>query len=1006
MGTFRASRSGAWLTATCLLIALSLAAFASGSCEASTIFSDDFETEFAGYTTTGTVNQNWGPPANGSYCVRIRNSGTVSRTIPTLGYANIGVSFYLGASLNQNWQYARAEWYDGTSWTTLEEIRNGDADEDGLLHQYSYSLPASANSKASFALRFSLLASSMSNRLYLDDIVVTGAPTNPVLSLAGSNGEVRVNGTLRTLPYSESFLAGAVVDLEAVPHSGYVFTGWSGDLGGSDNPTTITMDDHKSVMAGFVAHDFSVTASATPGTVASGGTTELSGDYSDSLGHGVASWSWEDGSAGGSFSDANAQNPSYTAPENTGDSDTTLTLTVTASCDGGLSDSDSVTLTVQAGLHQLSVTASVNPDTIANGGTTSCSAAATDTQGHGVSYAWSDGGLGGTFWPSAASRNPSYTPTANITGSDRVITLTVTVTCDGSSPLSASDSITLTQRSVTHVLNVYARCTPTTVDSGGVASLSAEFSDSQGHDCAWLWSDNGAGGIFSPSELVRGPSYTAPENISGSDLTVTLTVTATCNGPEPLTDSDSVTLTVASSEAGTCELISSNYPTQMEWASEDSVSLAYRNLDPFAWSSEAGYHVRAWAGLDRWGLTSVPVGASVLAGDTYPFSFLVEAPPLTTLIYPTPVTETTAGTLDGLDCAWQMSRGASPLYGGLTNQEVVISRFPDIQPGTAGAWARFWIEECAGRVPLIVTGYDDGTYRPAMVVDRAAMSVYMARALKLNLGEYQGAFSDVPEGLWAAQYIEALVAAGVVVGYSNGTYRPSNVVDRATMTVYVSRGMVGGDANVPAGPETPSFSDAPTTHWAYKYIEFAKDLNIVSGYPNGTYRPAQAVTRDQMSVYVYRGFIQPTGTAVVLGGPAVTGVDPATAPGFGWASRSYGAVSDPGYAYVVLDAVRLNTNLAYPQTPSGTCEVVFELRLASDPDTPATGGYRATVSLTAAELAAAHSDAITSGFPYFSVHWEIPAGLAPGDYLLVVSIEDESGVMRQVGRKPAFSLTP
>jgi len=44
-----------------------------------------------------------------------------------------------------------------------------------------------------------------------------------------------------------------MVTLTATPASGYVFSGWSGDLGGSTNPTTITMDGNKIVTATFLA---------------------------------------------------------------------------------------------------------------------------------------------------------------------------------------------------------------------------------------------------------------------------------------------------------------------------------------------------------------------------------------------------------------------------------------------------------------------------------------------------------------------------------------------------------------------------------------------------------------------------------------------------------------------------------------------------------------------------------------------------------------------------------
>ena len=49
------------------------------------------------------------------------------------------------------------------------------------------------------------------------------------------------------------------------------------------------------------------------------------------------------------------------------------------------------------------------------------------------------------------------------------------------------------------------------------------------------------------------------------------------------------------------------------------------------------------------------------------------------------------------------------------------------------------------------------------------------------------------------------------------------------------------------------FSDIPWWHWAGRHIEAVAEAGIVQGYPDGTYRPLQPLTRDQMAVYVARG---------------------------------------------------------------------------------------------------------------------------------------------------------
>ncbi len=58
-------------------------------------------------------------------------------------------------------------------------------------------------------------------------------------------------GSVTRTPDQTSYVSGTVVDLEAVPGSGWRFVSWSGDLSGSTNPVSITMDSDKVVTATF-----------------------------------------------------------------------------------------------------------------------------------------------------------------------------------------------------------------------------------------------------------------------------------------------------------------------------------------------------------------------------------------------------------------------------------------------------------------------------------------------------------------------------------------------------------------------------------------------------------------------------------------------------------------------------------------------------------------------------------------------------------------------------------
>jgi uncharacterized repeat protein (TIGR02543 family) len=75
------------------------------------------------------------------------------------------------------------------------------------------------------------------------------------------------NGSVTKSPNAAQYDSGTVVSLTPVPAAGYQFTGWSGSLTGTANPGSITMTAAKSVTATFTLKQFTLTITATNGTV-------------------------------------------------------------------------------------------------------------------------------------------------------------------------------------------------------------------------------------------------------------------------------------------------------------------------------------------------------------------------------------------------------------------------------------------------------------------------------------------------------------------------------------------------------------------------------------------------------------------------------------------------------------------------------------------------------------------------------------------------------------------
>ena len=172
------------------------------------------------------------------------------------------------------------------------------------------------------------------------------------------------------------------------------------------------------------------------------------------------------------------------------------------------------------------------------------------------------------------------------------------------------------------------------------------------------------------------------------------------------------------------------------------------------------------------------------------------------------------------------------------------------------SWAASWIEKLynAG----LTHGYPDGTYRPENPVSRAEMAVFLLRAE--HGADYQPSsydtysFSDIA-GHWAANWIEELHQEGYTNGYPDGTYRPNASATRAEMAVFLLRVKHGLDYQ-PPNYDTYSFSDI-AGHWAANWIEALHQEGYTNGYPDGTYRPDNGVTRAEMAVFLCKVFDLP-----------------------------------------------------------------------------------------------------------------------------------------------------
>ena len=141
-------------------------------------------------------------------------------------------------------------------------------------------------------------------------------------------------------------------------------------------------------------------------------------------------------------------------------------------------------------------------------------------------------------------------------------------------------------------------------------------------------------------------------------------------------------------------------------------------------------------------------------------------------------------------------------------------------------------------------GYPDGTFAPNRGMTRAEVATMFTRLLKdrpVKWLHYSSGVSDIYAGDWYADTVGYAVEKGIVSGYPDGTFRPNQPITRAEFASIASRFAALTEE------KDLSFSDLDASHWGYKAIRLAASNGWISGYPDNTFRPEQAISRAEVT---------------------------------------------------------------------------------------------------------------------------------------------------------------
>ena len=144
-----------------------------------------------------------------------------------------------------------------------------------------------------------------------------------------------------------------------------------------------------------------------------------------------------------------------------------------------------------------------------------------------------------------------------------------------------------------------------------------------------------------------------------------------------------------------------------------------------------------------------------------------------------------------------------------------------------------------------IVGYPDESVRSDAPMTRAEAATVFYRLYDGEYPEFErrmsnGTFEDVKTDYWFYKEVETLYNIGIVDGTEENKFSPDAPVTRAEFAVMAARfanlDYKGGNI----------FDDVPNGHWAYSYINAAANAGWVEGYPDGSFRPDEPISRAEV----------------------------------------------------------------------------------------------------------------------------------------------------------------
>ncbi|SEG64072.1 S-layer homology domain-containing protein, partial [Paenibacillus sp. UNC499MF] len=192
----------------------------------------------------------------------------------------------------------------------------------------------------------------------------------------------------------------------------------------------------------------------------------------------------------------------------------------------------------------------------------------------------------------------------------------------------------------------------------------------------------------------------------------------------------------------------------------------------------------------------------------------------------------------------------------LTNSTYSVVWHPVEFKDVAGHWAQNAVNDMGSR--MVVSGVDTGTFNPDTAITRAEFAAIMVRALGLKQEKASAPFSDVKAADWYSAAVQTAYAHNLIVGFEDGTFRPSDKITREQAMVIMAKAMktTGLRDKLPSKEAAESLAPyadaAATAEWAKSGVADCLQGAIFAGRTATELAPKASITRAEVAAIVQR----------------------------------------------------------------------------------------------------------------------------------------------------------